>query len=54
MEIIFFANNFAGAVQWAGYITAPMRYGKAIDALCLVAVDNIPSVVCGIALNDGK
>ncbi|KPW46599.1 hypothetical protein ALQ59_102210 [Pseudomonas syringae pv. apii] len=54
MEVAFFANNFASAVQWAGYVTASMRCGKTIDALCLIAVDNIPSVVCDIPLNYGQ
>ncbi|RML49477.1 hypothetical protein ALQ94_101891 [Pseudomonas amygdali pv. morsprunorum] len=54
MKVAFFANNFASAVQWAGYVTASMRCGKTIDTLCLIAIDNIPTVVCGIPLNDGQ
>ncbi|KPX01803.1 Crp/Fnr family transcriptional regulator [Pseudomonas syringae pv. coryli] len=54
MDVVFFSEDFADAMQRADNVTAPVRYGETIDALCLIAVDDRPSVVCGIALNDGQ
>ncbi|KGK95053.1 hypothetical protein NB04_12820 [Pseudomonas syringae pv. tomato] len=54
MKVVFFADDFAGAMQWTDDVTAPVRYGETIDSLCLIAIDNRPSVVCGIALDDDQ
>ncbi|GGJ50998.1 hypothetical protein GCM10009085_50490 [Pseudomonas avellanae] len=54
MKVVFFADDFAGAMQWTDDVAAPVCYGETMDALCLIAIDNRPSVVCGIALDDGQ
>ncbi|KPB50563.1 Unknown protein sequence [Pseudomonas coronafaciens pv. oryzae] len=53
MEVVFFTNDFAGAMQWADDVTASVRHRETIDALCLVTVYNNPSVVCSITLDNG-